>query len=173
MKRIEVIFSSSLHYCPPPMCLMYYKCGSQKACNQSRSILSNSGSHCFWSVYVAFLSLSYLTAFLHDIYLFMFINSISIYLSSLNNSVFDLSIYGQVFMTIRISQVKAERLRSRAHERLASKTAAARRIAEEKRASAEAKLNERTARTAERADYIRRTGHLPSSFSFRLPCLCG
>lgn len=70
-------------------------------------------------------------------------------------------------------QVKADRLKARAQERLTNKLAAARRIAEEKRANAEAKLNERAARTAERADYIRRTGHLPSSFTFRLPSLCG
>ena len=44
-------------------------------------------------------------------------------------------------------------------------------MAEEKRASAEAKLNERAARTSEKANYIRRTGHLPSSF--KISCLCG
>ncbi|MQM09235.1 hypothetical protein Taro_042100 [Colocasia esculenta] len=72
------------------------------------------------------------------------------------------------------SPVKAERLKARAQERLTNKLAATRRIAEEKRANAEAKLNEQAAKTAERADYIRRTGHLPSSFfSFRLPSLCG
>lgn len=71
-------------------------------------------------------------------------------------------------------QVKAERMKIRAQEKLANKLAATRRIAEEKRASAEAKLNERAARTSERADYIRRTGHLPFSFlSFKLPSLCG
>lgn len=69
-------------------------------------------------------------------------------------------------------QVKAERIKARAEERLANKLASTRRIAEEKRANAEAKLNEKAVRTSERADYIRRTGHLPSSFSFKLPSLC-
>ncbi|XP_043705971.1 uncharacterized protein LOC122655732 [Telopea speciosissima] len=75
-------------------------------------------------------------------------------------------------MEMKRMEVKAERLKSRAQERLANKVAAARRIAEEKRANAEAKLNEQAVRTSERADYIRRTGHLPSSFSFKLPSLC-
>lgn len=68
--------------------------------------------------------------------------------------------------------MKAERIKARAQEKLASKLAATKRIAEEKRANAEAKMNEKAVRTAERADYIRRTGHLPSSFSFKLPSLC-
>ncbi|KAF4404830.1 hypothetical protein G4B88_006216 [Cannabis sativa] len=68
--------------------------------------------------------------------------------------------------------VKAERMKARAEERLANKIASTRRIAEEKRANAEAELNEKAVRTSERADYIRRTGHLPSSFSFKLPSLC-
>ncbi|KVH97859.1 Remorin, C-terminal [Cynara cardunculus var. scolymus] len=46
------------------------------------------------------------------------------------------------------------------------------RIAEEKRAKAEAILNEKAIKTCERADYIRRTGHLPSSFSIKLPSCC-
>lgn len=70
-------------------------------------------------------------------------------------------------------QLKADRLKTRAQERLTNKLSATRRIAEEKRSNAEAKLNERAARTSERADYIRRTGHLPSSFfPFKLPSLC-
>ncbi|XWS63822.1 hypothetical protein CRYUN_Cryun06bG0135000 [Craigia yunnanensis] len=69
-------------------------------------------------------------------------------------------------------EVKAERLKARAKERYANKLAATRRIAEEKRANAESTLNEKAMRTSERADYIRRTGHLPSSFSFKLPSLC-
>lgn len=68
--------------------------------------------------------------------------------------------------------MKAERLKARAQERLANKLSATKRIAEEKRANAEAKLNEKAMRTSERADYIRRTGHLPSTFSFKLPSLC-
>ncbi|KAF6161364.1 hypothetical protein GIB67_009243 [Kingdonia uniflora] len=68
--------------------------------------------------------------------------------------------------------VKAERLKSRAQEKLLNKLAATRRIAEERRANAEAKLNEQAVRTSEKADYIRRTGHLPSSCSFKLPSFC-
>ncbi|KAF7043859.1 hypothetical protein CFC21_053167 [Triticum aestivum] len=71
-------------------------------------------------------------------------------------------------------EMKAEQMKARAQEKLASKLATARRVAEEKRAVAEATLNEGAARTSEKADYIRRTGHLPSSFfSFRIPSLCG
>ncbi|KAG9446659.1 hypothetical protein H6P81_012787 [Aristolochia fimbriata] len=75
-------------------------------------------------------------------------------------------------LEMRKTEVKAERLKSRAQEKLANKLAATRRIAEEKRANAEAKLNEQAVKTSERADYIRRTGHLPSSFSLKLPSFC-
>lgn len=63
-------------------------------------------------------------------------------------------------------------MKARAEEKLANKLAATKRIAEERRANAEAKLNEKAVRTSDRADYIRRSGHLPSSFSFKLPSLC-
>lgn len=63
-------------------------------------------------------------------------------------------------------------MKARAQEKMTNKLAATRRIGEEKRANAEAKLNEKAVRTSERADYIRRSGHLPSSFSFKLPSLC-
>lgn len=65
-------------------------------------------------------------------------------------------------------------MKARAQEKMANKVAATRRVAEEKRANAEAKLNEKALRTSERADYIRRTGHVPSSFSFhfKFPSLC-
>uniref|UniRef100_A0A0D9XR76 Remorin C-terminal domain-containing protein n=1 Tax=Leersia perrieri TaxID=77586 RepID=A0A0D9XR76_9ORYZ len=75
-------------------------------------------------------------------------------------------------LEMKKTEMKAEQMKARAQERLANKLAAARRMAEEKRASAEAKLNEHAARTTQRADYIRRTGHLPS-FSFKMPSLCG
>ncbi|PIN26118.1 hypothetical protein CDL12_01133 [Handroanthus impetiginosus] len=75
-------------------------------------------------------------------------------------------------MEMRKIEVKAERLKSRAQEKYMNKLAATRRIAEEKRANAEAKLNEKAVKTSERADYIRRTGHLPASFSFKLPSFC-
>lgn len=76
-------------------------------------------------------------------------------------------------MEMKKIEVKAERLKSRAQEKMANKLAAARRIAAEKRSNAEAKLNECASRTTEKADFIRRTGHLPSSISFKLPSLCG
>lgn len=63
-------------------------------------------------------------------------------------------------------------MKARAQEKMTNKLAATRRIGEEKRANAEAKLDEKAVRTSERADYIRRSGHLPSSFSFKLPSLC-
>lgn len=75
-------------------------------------------------------------------------------------------------MEMKKMEVKAGRLKARAQERLTNKLTATRRIAEEKRANAEAKLNEKAVRTSEKADYIRRTGHLPSSFSFKRPSLC-
>ncbi|GFP95565.1 remorin [Phtheirospermum japonicum] len=75
-------------------------------------------------------------------------------------------------MEKRKIEVKAERLKSRAQEKCTNKLAATRRIAEEKRANAEAKLNEKAVKTSQRADYIRRTGHLPSSFSFKFPSFC-
>ncbi|KAK4283486.1 hypothetical protein QN277_000430 [Acacia crassicarpa] len=77
-------------------------------------------------------------------------------------------------MEIKRMEVKAERMKARAQEKLAMKAAATRREAEEKRANAEAKLNEKALRTSERADYIRRTGHVPPSFSFhfKFPSLC-
>ncbi|KAJ7957598.1 Remorin family protein [Quillaja saponaria] len=75
-------------------------------------------------------------------------------------------------MEMRKMEVKAERMKTRAQENLANKLSATRRIAEEKRASAEAKLNEKALKTAEKADYVRRTGHVPNSFSFKLPSLC-
>ncbi|WOL01247.1 hypothetical protein Cni_G09963 [Canna indica] len=77
-------------------------------------------------------------------------------------------------MEMRRIEVKAERMKSRAQEKYANKLAAARMLAEERRANAEARLNEQAGRTSERADYIRRTGHLPSSFfSFKLHSLFG
>ncbi|ERN13653.1 remorin 4.1 [Amborella trichopoda] len=68
---------------------------------------------------------------------------------------------------MRRMEARAERLKSRAQERRTNKLAATRRKAEEKRANAEAKLNEQAVRTSERADYIRRTGRIPSFFYFK------
>ncbi|KAL1216420.1 Remorin 4.1 [Cardamine amara subsp. amara] len=78
-------------------------------------------------------------------------------------------------MEMKKIEVKAERMKARAEEKLANKLAATKRIAEERRANAEAKLNEKAVKTSEKADYIRRSGHLPSSLSFsiKLPsCSC-
>lgn len=75
-------------------------------------------------------------------------------------------------MENRKAEVKAEQQKRRANEKCNQKIATSRRIAEEKRAVAEAKLNENAIKTSERGDYIRRNGHLPSSFSFKLPSCC-
>ncbi|XP_076940482.1 uncharacterized protein LOC143609680 [Bidens hawaiensis] len=72
-------------------------------------------------------------------------------------------------MEMKRMEAKAERLKSRAQEKYTNKLASTRRIAEEKRAKAEVTLNEQAVKTSEKADYIRRTGHLPSSFSIKLP----
>eukprot|EP01018_Ginkgo_biloba_P017466 Gb_05849 [translate_table: standard] len=69
---------------------------------------------------------------------------------------------------MRRLEVKVERMKSHAHEKLLNKLAAARRQAEEKRATAEAKNGEQTVKTKQRADYIRRTGRMRTSF-----LLCG
>lgn len=68
-------------------------------------------------------------------------------------------------------QVEVERIRSKAQDKLMDKLAAARHKAEEKRAAAEANRNHEAAKTEEKADYIRRTGHAPSSYvSFSFSC---
>jgi len=56
-------------------------------------------------------------------------------------------------------------MRARAHEKLMNQLAAARHKAEEKRAAAEAKRNQQAAKTAQQAEYIRRTGRIPTLFS--------
>ncbi|CAJ1935633.1 unnamed protein product [Sphenostylis stenocarpa] len=77
-------------------------------------------------------------------------------------------------MEMKKMEVKAERMKALAQERLANKMASTKRIAEEKRANAQVKLNDKALRTTERVEYIRRTGHVPSSFSFnfKLPSMC-
>ncbi|KAF7813627.1 remorin 4.1 [Senna tora] len=79
-------------------------------------------------------------------------------------------------MEVKKIEVKAERMKARAQEKLANKVATTKRVAEEKRANAQSKLNEKALRTSEKADYIRRTGHVPSSFSFnffnKFPSIC-
>lgn len=65
-------------------------------------------------------------------------------------------------------------MKALAQERFANKLASTKRIAEEKRANAQVKLNDKALRATERVEYIRRTGHVPSSFSlsFKLPSIC-
>lgn len=65
-----------------------------------------------------------------------------------------------------LSQVDVERMRGQAHDKLMNKLAAARHKAEEKRAVAEAKRNKQAAKTEQQVEYIRKTGQVPSSFSF-------
>ncbi|CAK9144754.1 unnamed protein product [Ilex paraguariensis] len=62
-------------------------------------------------------------------------------------------------------KVEVERMRGRAHDKLMNKLAAARHKAEEKRVAAEAKRNRQAAKTEHEAEYIRKTGRIPSSFS--------
>ncbi|XP_047163842.1 uncharacterized protein LOC124833403 isoform X1 [Vigna umbellata] len=61
-------------------------------------------------------------------------------------------------------EVEVERIRSKAHDKLMNNLASARHKAEEKRAAAEANRNHQAAKTEEQAEYIRRTGHVPSSY---------
>ncbi|KAK6931816.1 Remorin, C-terminal [Dillenia turbinata] len=66
---------------------------------------------------------------------------------------------------MRKIEVEVERIRGRVQDRLMNKLAAARHKAEEKRAAAEARRNKQAAKTEQEAEYIRRTGRIPSSFS--------
>lgn len=76
-------------------------------------------------------------------------------------------------MEMKRIEAKAERMKSRAQEKLAKKIMYAKRKAEERRSNAEAKLDEQAAKASEQAEYIRKAGHLHSSFiSFKLPSLC-
>lgn len=62
-------------------------------------------------------------------------------------------------------QVKIERMRGQAHDRLMNKLAAVRHKAEEKLAAAEAKRNRQAGIAEQQADYIRQTGRIPYLFS--------
>ncbi|KAL5210142.1 hypothetical protein ABZP36_005765 [Zizania latifolia] len=68
-------------------------------------------------------------------------------------------------------EAKIEIKRAREQDRLSSKLAAARHKAEVKREAAEAKRNQEAARTEEQTAQIRKTGHIPSSFSCWCSCL--
>ncbi|KAJ1690461.1 hypothetical protein LUZ63_014616 [Rhynchospora breviuscula] len=70
---------------------------------------------------------------------------------------------------MRKVEVEVEKMRAHAQERLMDKLADTRHKAEEKRAVAEAKRTHAATRTAEQADYIRRTGRVPSTF---FSCSC-
>lgn len=67
-------------------------------------------------------------------------------------------------------QMKIERMRSHANEKLMNKVAATRRHAEELRAAASARRGEQASKTAQRAEYIRRTGKVPGSMFANLCC---
>ncbi|XP_042512413.1 uncharacterized protein LOC122087377 isoform X2 [Macadamia integrifolia] len=67
---------------------------------------------------------------------------------------------------MRKIEVEVEKMRGQAHDKLMNKLAAARHKAEEKRAAAEAKRDQQAAKTDQQAEYVRRTGRIPSSFSF-------
>ncbi|KAL6634691.1 hypothetical protein ACP70R_027362 [Stipagrostis hirtigluma subsp. patula] len=76
-------------------------------------------------------------------------------------------------LQLKMTEAKAERMKLRAQEKTASKLAAAQAAAQERRERAEAKLNRRAARAGDKADLLRRSGHLPSSgFSLKLPMMC-
>nr|CAB3447151.1 unnamed protein product [Digitaria exilis] len=77
-------------------------------------------------------------------------------------------------LEMKMTEAKAERMKLRAREKTASKLASAQAAAREKRAAAEAKLSRRAARAGDKADVLRRTGHLLSSsgFSLKLPLMC-
>ncbi|KAK9935680.1 hypothetical protein M0R45_022769 [Rubus argutus] len=66
---------------------------------------------------------------------------------------------------MRKVEVEIERIRGHAHSKLMNKLAAARHKAQEKRAAAEARRNEQACKTEQQAEYIRRTGRIPSTFS--------
>ncbi|KAK1385342.1 Remorin like [Heracleum sosnowskyi] len=66
---------------------------------------------------------------------------------------------------MRKIEVHVERMSARAHDKLKKKLAAIRLKAEEKLAAAESERNRQGAKTEKQADYIRKTGQIPSSFS--------
>ncbi|XP_019464692.1 PREDICTED: uncharacterized protein LOC109363001 isoform X1 [Lupinus angustifolius] len=65
---------------------------------------------------------------------------------------------------MRKIQVDVERIRSKTHDKLMNKLTSVRHKAEEKRAAAEANRSNKAAKTEEQSEYIRRTGHVPSSY---------
>lgn len=72
-------------------------------------------------------------------------------------------------LVLGVMQVKIERMRGQAHDKLMNKLAAVRHKAEEKLAAAEVKRNRQATIAEQQADYIRQTGRIPSLFSC---CYC-
>lgn len=66
---------------------------------------------------------------------------------------------------MRKIEVEVERMRAKAQDKLMSKLATLQHKAEEKHAAAEVKRNRCAAKTEQQAEYIRRTGLMPYSFS--------
>lgn len=60
-------------------------------------------------------------------------------------------------------QSQVEQMRAQAQAKMVKKIAMARQRSEEKRGAAEARKNHEAERTAAQAEYIRQTGHLPST----------
>ncbi|CAO2827628.1 unnamed protein product [Amaranthus hypochondriacus] len=72
---------------------------------------------------------------------------------------------------MRKIEVEVERLRAKAQEKFANKLATTKHKAEEKRAAAEMKMNKKATKTEKQAEYIRKTGQIPSKFC-RWSCCC-
>ncbi|KAL8120620.1 uncharacterized protein LOC141724836 [Apium graveolens] len=66
---------------------------------------------------------------------------------------------------MRKIEVEMERMRSRAHDKLKAKLAAGRDKAEKKLAAAESKMSRQVSKRAKQAEFYRKTGQTPSSFS--------
>lgn len=64
-----------------------------------------------------------------------------------------------------VFQVKVERMRAKAHDKLMNKIASVQHKAEEDRATAESRRNNHAGKTEREAEYIRRTGRIPYSIS--------
>ncbi|XP_010275901.1 PREDICTED: uncharacterized protein LOC104610808 [Nelumbo nucifera] len=64
---------------------------------------------------------------------------------------------------MRRLETQIEKMRAQAQEKIMKKIAIAKQRSEQKRAAAEAKRNRQASRTSAQAEYIRQTGHIPSS----------
>lgn len=79
------------------------------------------------------------------------------------------ALYPQPCLRLPI-QVKVERMRSHANEKLMNKLASARRRSEELRAAAEARRSEEAAKAARKAEIIKKTGKIPGVLFLNLLC---